>query len=387
VNAPDNILIAEETVKSYTVDAVQFEELIKKHGSPLMIIWQEKLDQQYKLFTKELPKVKPFYAVKANPYPGIIKRLAALGANFDVASAAEIKWILDLGVSPERLLFANTIKSETDIKLAQELKVQTMTYDNEAELEKIAKNCPGAKVILRIKVDNLGSIIELSLKFGADPDNAISLLRRAIDLGLDPCGLSFHVGSQCTNADTFMQALEVVSEIYYVAKGEGVHLRLLDIGGGFPIRHFPDESLPPFETMARKINSELDRLFYEDVKFIAEPGRFFAGPAGTLITQVIGKSYREDKPFYYLNDGLYQDFSGIVFDHCKYHFKTFRSGETYLSTLAGPTCDSFDTISLSEDLPALEVGDIVYVDNIGAYSSASAVSAFNGIAPAKIIMI
>ena len=138
--------------------------------------------------------------------------------------------------------------------------------------------------------------------------------------------------------------------------------------------------------MATQIRKKLKRLFDKDVKFIAEPGRYLAGPSGILITQVIGRTFRNNKNYYYLNDGIYGDFSGIVFDHCKYEFKTLKRGQKFLSTLAGPTCDSFDTISLSEDLPELDMGNVIYVKNIGAYSSASAVSNFNGFKPAKIVI-
>ncbi len=139
--------------------------------------------------------------------------------------------------------------------------------------------------------------------------------------------------------------------------------------------------------MAKTIKSEMKRLFDRDVKFMAEPGRFLVGPAGVLVTEVVGRTFRNNKNYYYLNDGIYQDFSGIVFDHCKYEFKTLRRGQKFLSTLAGPTCDSFDTISVSEELPELDVGNVIYVKSIGAYSAASAVGGFNGFPPAKVIVI
>ena len=262
-----------------------------------------------------------------------------------------------------------------------------MTFDNEPELYKIAKHAPGARVIVRIKVENVGSIVELSLKFGADAEQAVFLLRKAKGLGLYPEGVSFHVGSQCTNVGNYLHALELVAGIFKEAKAEGLTLTVLDIGGGFPIRHSDDDKHIDFETMARKIRTEMKRLFDKKTKLIAEPGRFFAGPAGVLITQVIGRTFRNNKNYYYLNDGLYGDFSGIVFDHGKYELKTLRRGQKFLSTVAGPTCDSFDTISLSEELPELEVGSVVYVKNIGAYSSASAVQSFNGFAPAKTVMV
>lgn len=360
---------------------------VKRHKSPLMLISRAALKKQYDKFKKHLPNVTPYYAIKANPHPEIIRYFIRLGAGFDVASANEMRTVLEMGASPDKIIFANTIKSVEDIAYAYKRRVKFMTFDNEAELYKIAKHCPGARVLVRIKVDNVGSTVELSLKFGADPDQAIFLLKKAKSLGLKPAGVAFHVGSQCINVDNYLKALSVSSVIFEEANQVGLELDTLDIGGGFPIRHFDDDDHVRFQDIARTIRKKMRRLFPKDTKFIAEPGRFLAGPAGTLVTQVIGRTFRNNKNYYYLNDGVYADFSGIVFDHCRYEFKALRRGQKFLCALAGPTCDSFDTISMSEDLPELEVGNVVYVKNIGAYSCASAVPAFNGFPPAKILMV
>ncbi len=360
---------------------------LKKHSTPFMLIKRSILIRQYQLFKKHLPQVQIYYAIKANPNPEIIKTFLRLNTKFDVASAAEMKTVIDLGASPDQVIFANPIKSAEDLKLARACRVKFTVFDNEPELYKIAKYCPRAKVLLRIKVANLGSIVELSLKFGADPDQATFLLKKAKQLGLTPAGICFHVGSQCTNTGNYVQALEVTSAIFKELKREGIYLNTVDIGGGFPIRHFDNDQHATFENMARAIKTEMKRLFDKDVKFMAEPGRFLVGPAGILVTEVVGRTFRNNKNYYYLNDGIYQDFSGIVFDHCKYEFKTLRRGQRFLSTLAGPTCDSFDTISASEELPELDVGNVIYVKNIGAYSAASAVAAFNGFPPAKVVVV
>ncbi|MBU1148234.1 MAG: type III PLP-dependent enzyme [Candidatus Omnitrophica bacterium] len=361
--------------------------MLKRHGSPLMLIRRSVLEKQYARFRKCLPEVTPYYAIKANPHPAIIKTFVKLGASFDVASAAEMKLVLRLGASPSKIIFANTIKSSEDIQAARRRRVRLMTFDNEPELYKIAKQHPKARVLVRIKVANEGSQVELSLKFGADPDQAFFLLRKAKALGLVPTGVSFHVGSQAKNVENYLQALEVSAKIFEEAKENSLPLKVLDIGGGFPIQHFDNESGINFERMACQIKKQMRGLFSRNVKFIAEPGRFLVGPAGILVTQVIGRTFRNNKNYYYLNDGIYADFSGMVFDHCKYQFRTLRRGPTYLSALAGPTCDSFDTLSTNEEIPELYVGDVVYVKNIGAYSSASAVPNFNGFPPAKIILV
>lgn len=361
--------------------------VMKNNRTPLMLISESALRAQYEKFKRHLSLVFPYYAIKANPHPEIIKTFIRQGAGFDVASANEMRLVLDLGASPDKIIFANTIKSTEDLAFAHKQKVRLLTFDNEPELYKIAKYCPGAKVLARIKVSNSGATVELSLKFGADPEQAIFLLKKAKSLGLQPVGVAFHVGSQCINVENYLQALNVSSEIFAEAKKIGLELTLLDIGGGFPIKHFDDDKHISFKDIAIQLRAKMKRLFAKNVKFIAEPGRLFVGPAGTLVTQVMGRTFRNNKNYYYLNDGVYGDFSGIVFDHCHYEFKTLRRGQKFLSALAGPTCDSFDTLALNVDLPELDVGNVVYVRNIGAYSSASAVPGFNGFPPAKILMV
>lgn len=361
--------------------------MLKRHRTPFMIIRRNVLKRQYGRFRKCLPDITPYYAIKANPHPGIIKTFVELGSSFDVASGTEMKHVLHLGASPGRIIFANTIKSDEDIVVARRRRVRLMTFDNEPELYKLAKYYPRAHVLVRIKVANKGSQVELSLKFGADPEHAFFLLRKARALGLKPMGVSFHVGSQSTNVENYLQALEISAGIFKEAKKNGLPLKIMDIGGGFPIQHFDNEIGINFERMACQIKQQMKALFDKNVRFIAEPGRFLVGPAGILVTQVIGRTFRNNKNYYYLNDGIYGDFSGMVFDHCRYEFRTLRRGQKFLSALAGPTCDSFDTLSMSEEMPELYVGDVVYVKNIGAYSCASATTNFNGFPPAKIILV
>lgn len=362
-------------------------QMLKKHKTPFMIIRRSALERQFTRFQKALPEVTPYYAIKANPNPKIVKTFAELGASFDVASAAELKLVMKQGVPPSKIIFANTIKSKEDIATARRRRVRLMTFDNEAELYKISEVYPRAHVLLRLRVANRGSVVQLSLKFGAEPEQGFYLLRKAKSLGLVPLGVSFHVGSQSTNVENYLQALELTANIFREAKENGMPLQIVDLGGGFPIQHFDNEIGINFERMASQIRKQMKELFPKTVRFIAEPGRFFVGPAGVLVTQVVGRTFRDNKNFYYLNDGIYQDFSGMVFDHCKYEFKTLRRGQKYMSALAGPTCDSLDTLSVSEELPELFVGDVVYVKNIGAYSSASAIPNFNGFEPAKIILV
>ncbi|MCL6465994.1 MAG: type III PLP-dependent enzyme [candidate division WOR-3 bacterium] len=359
--------------------------LAKKHGTPLFIISRTLLLAQLSRFRKLLPRVEPFYAVKANPNPEVIKLLARHGCGFDVASEPEMELVLGAGVEPERLIFANTIKRTGAIQFARHRRVNLMTFDSEYELTKIARYAPGARVLVRIKVPNVGSVVELSLKFGAEPSDAVPFLLKARKLGLEPVGIAFHVGSQCTYGNNYLEALELAKIILAEAAQKELKLTIIDIGGGFPIRHF-DSDEDWFAEMAPALNLELARLFAPEIRIIAEPGRTLIGPAAILVMSVIGKSIRNNKHWYYLDDGVYGALSGTIFDHCKYQFEAFKRGPTQLTTLAGPTCDSLDIISPAEELPELELGDLVFARNIGAYSITHATS-FNGIPPAKTVVV
>lgn len=359
--------------------------LADRYGTPLFIINRTRLLEGVARFKKLLPRVAPYYAVKANPHPEILKIFAKAKLGFDVASDGEIEAVLKTGVSPDHLIFANTIKRPRALAIAAKRGVGLMTFDSEYELVKIARYAPGARVLVRIKVPNVGSMVELSVKFGADPADAIPLLIKAHRLGLKPAGVSFHVGSQCTRVESYIEALEITSIIIEDSRLKQLPLEIVDIGGGFPIKHFRHEE-EPFIKMAPTIRKELDRLFDASIQLIAEPGRALVGPAATLVMSVAGKSIRANKHWYYLDDGLYGTLSGILFDHSKYQYRVFRKGPTQISTLAGPTCDSLDVISNTEELPELEIGDLLYVENIGAYSLASATQ-FNSLCPATVVCV
>lgn len=359
--------------------------LVKMHGTPLLVLDKRVLIEEFQRFRRLLPRVQIYYAIKSNPHPDVIKTFRDMGACYDVASEGEMRHVLSCGVSPDRIIFANTIKRPEALEFCRKTKINFVTFDNESELYKIAKHAPGCRVLARLKVSNMGSLVELSLKFGADQDQIVPMLAKAKSLGLKPEGISFHVGSQCTNWENYQRAFESAAYIMKESRARGIPFKIVDIGGGMPIRHF-DADTVTIESYGMKMRRELDRLFPKDIEIIAEPGRAMVGPAGMLITRVVGRAIRNNKNYYYLDDGVYGDFSGIVFDHCKYQFKTLKRGQTFASILAGPTCDSFDTISLNEELPELDVGDVVYCPRIGAYSCASALT-FNGIPPAKVMVI
>lgn len=371
--------------------ARKLQALAREHGTPLVVVDHEILRQNYAAFKRHLPKIQAYFAVKANAEPAIVRTLYKAGASFDVASLPEFMLVYDniKHLPPteqqdfiwDKIIYANPTKPKETLQALDRYK-PLVTYDNPGELKKIAQFAPHAGVVLRVRVPNTGSMVELSSKFGCDPGEAVDLILAAYDLGLVVEGISFHVGSQCTNFQNFVQALEISAAIMREAKSRGREIKILDIGGGFPAPY--DRHVKPFSALARKINTEIDRLFAKDIQILAEPGRFLVATAATSVARIIGKAVRDGKTCYYIDDSVYHTFSGIIFDHCQYHVKAFKKGKTEVCAVFGQTCDALDTISLSEELPSLEVEDLVYSENIGAYSSASA-TWFNGFPPAKIV--
>ena len=370
----------------------QLQKLAARHGTPLFVVDHDEIRRNYVEFKKHLPRVQAYYAVKAEPDPAIVKTLYDAGASFDVASMPEFlivhenikrlpkkqrqDWIWD------KIIYANPIKATETLEELDAYK-PLVTYDNAEEIRKIKKYAPHAGLALRIKVPNTGAMVELSSKFGAAPGEAVDLILTAERAGLAVEGLSFHVGSQTTNFENYVQAINLAANIFKEARERGhAKMNVLDIGGGFPAPY--DDSVKPFRELARKINTELDRLFPKNVEILAEPGRFMIATAAVSIVQIIGKAVRDGKICYYVNDGVYHTYSGIIFDHCHYHLKSFRKGPAQICAVFGPTCDALDVISMSETLPAdLELGELLYSENIGAYSHASS-TYFNGFPPAKV---
>ncbi|MCX5678774.1 MAG: type III PLP-dependent enzyme [Candidatus Omnitrophica bacterium] len=369
------------------------KRIAEKHGTPVFIVDHEKIRQNYREFTESLPRVQAYYAVKANSLPEIVKTLYKMGASFDVASFPEFMIVYDnIKNLPakkrqdfiwDKIIYANTIKQIETLHKLDQFK-PLVTYDNIMELRKIKIHCPHAGLCLRIRVPNTGSMVELSSKFGAHPGEAVDLILEAFKAGLVVEGISFHVGSQCNNFENYMQALQLSASIFKESESRGHKIKILDIGGGFPVRY--NNKSKSFKILAKMLNTEIERLFPEDIEILAEPGRFMIATAATLVAKVIGKAVRDGKKCYYIDDGIYHTFSGVIFDHCTYPIKAFKDGEKKVSAVFGPTCDALDTISIAEELPELEIGDLVYAENIGAYSHASS-TYFNGFPPAKVIHI
>jgi len=369
------------------------KELAQEHGTPLYVVDHAALRKNYAEFKRYLPRVQAYYAVKANPDPAIVRTLYEVGASFDVASMPEFlivhENIKDLPAKErqdfiwDKIIYANPIKANETLTELDPYK-PLVTYDNFEEIKKIRKYAPHAGLALRLRVPNTGAMVELSSKFGADSGEAVELIEAAHKAGLIVEGLSFHVGSQTTNFENYVQALNLSAGVFNEAKQRGYNLKLIDIGGGFPAPY--NSGVEPFRKLAKRINSELKRLFAANIEILAEPGRFLVATAATLVAKIIGKAERDDKRCYYIDDGVYHTFSGIIFDHCQYSIKAFKNGSKQISSVFGPTCDALDTISLAEELPDLKLGDLVYSENIGAYSHASS-TYFNGFPPAKVVHI
>ncbi len=379
------------------------EKIAQKHGTPVFIIDHEKIRENYREFREKLPDVQAYFAVKANSNPEIVKTMYKMGASFDVASLPEFMLVHDnikrLSEKKrqdfiwDKIIYANTIKPAEVLAKLNEYKI-LVTFDNIEELRKIKKHAPDVGLVLRIRVPNTGSMVELSSKFGVHPGEAVDLIAEAINLGLGIEGISFHVGSQCNNFDNYSQALNFASSIFKEAElrdyqigfidKKGDRKKILDIGGGFPVKYTSD--VKSFSALSEKLNSEIKRLFPNgDIQVVAEPGRFIVATACTLVTKIVGKAVRDGKTCYYLDDGVYHTFSGQVFDHQHYPLHSFKDGKKKVCATFGPTCDAFDTISLADELPEdLQIDDLLYAEDIGAYTIAST-TYFNGFPPPKVV--
>ncbi|MFW9828397.1 MAG: type III PLP-dependent enzyme [Candidatus Thorarchaeota archaeon] len=375
------------------IDKSTLLDIVNKNGTPLIVIDHNLIRSNYYKFCNNLPNVKPFYAIKANPEPKIVETLHKEGAGFDVASWEEFMIVYDAieGTHDdkkvfinEKVIYANPVKRIDSLKKLDEYSIR-MTFDNYIEIDKISKYCKNSRLILRVDVPNTGSVVELSTKFGANPKICLDLIKYAKKAGIDVEGLSFHVGSQCSNFDNYIQAFHIARNIFEQAEEIGHSLTFLDIGGGFPVPY--DENVPSFESLTKIISKNISHYFNSPkMKIIAEPGRFFVATTAIAIVEINGKAIRNDKVYYYVNDGVYNTFSGTIFDHIQYHFKAFKEGILKESAVVGPTCDALDKISLNENLPDLDIEDLLYSENVGAYTNASATH-FNGFPPAKVVHI
>ena len=356
---------------------------------PCLVVDLDIVRENYRAFAKALPDSRIFYAVKANPAPELLALLASLGSCFDTASVAEIEMVLAAGATAERISFGNTIKKERDIGRAHALGVRLFAVDCKAEVEKIARAAPGAKVFCQFLFGCAGAEWPLSRKFGCDPEMAVDVLDHAQRLGLDPCGVSFHVGSQQRRTAAWDEALKSAAAIFRACADRGINLSMVNLGGGFPTRYLRE--VPAVEAYGRSIFRALRRHFGNRIpETIIEPGRGMVGDAGVIEAEVVlvsKKSEHDRTRWVYLDIGKFGGLAETMDESIRYAIRTPHDGdEVGPCVLAGPTCDSADVLYEKRpyDLPiSIEIGDKVLIEGTGAYTATYAAVAFNGFAPLR----
>lgn len=360
-----------------------------KDTEPFLVVDVDVIEHNYRELRRLLPIARVYYAIKANPAPEILRRLQKLGSNFDTASANEIGMCLAQGVTADRISFGNTIKKARDIAWAFEKGVRLYAFDSLCELEKLAKLAPGSQVFCRVLMECEGAEWPLSKKFGCAPRMAADLLVKARELGLDPYGISFHVGSQQTDLNQWDKAVAQVAQMFTVLQQNDVDLRMINLGGGFPARYRSD--IPMLEAYAQAISNAMTAHFGNNLPdMIIEPGRGLVGDAGVIQAEVVlisEKDYGEDRRWVYLDIGKFSGLAETMDEAIKYRIVTPRDGgPTGPVSLAGPSCDSADILyeKAEYQMPlALEVGDKIQILSTGAYTTTYSSVAFNGFPPLK----
>jgi ornithine decarboxylase len=348
-------------------------------AAPYLALDLEVVEAAYVRLRRALPELAVHYAVKCNPEPAVLARLAALGAGFEIASLAELELLVELGVDPGRVLSSNPVKGPAQIAGASRLGVDRFAADSRCELAKLAAAAPGARVYVRLDAADPASRVPLAGKFGIDPESAVALLLEARSLGLVPHGLTFHVGSQAVDPGAYARAIALAGSVMRAASAQGVRLELLDIGGGLPARYV--EPVPSIEVFGRVISRALATLPYP-VAAVCEPGRALVAEAGVMATTVIGVADRHGTRWVHLDVGAFNGMMETLETRRELVFPLAwspgRSRRLVPCAVTGPSCDSEDTLFLDVLLPDdLGVDDRLYIRTAGAYTTAYA-SRFNG---------
>jgi ornithine decarboxylase len=365
----------------------------RKDEGPCLVVDLEVVRGNYRAFANALPDTRVFYAVKANPSPEVLTLLAGLGSCFDTASIAEIEMVLAAGATPDRISYGNTIKKERDIARAFAMGVRLFAVDCKAEVEKIARAAPGARVFCRFLFDCAGAEWPLSRKFGCDAAMAADVLEHAQGLGLEAHGVSFHVGSQQRRTQAWDLALKSAAAIFRACAERGIQLTMVNLGGGFPTKYLKE--VPAIKTYGNSIFRALRKHFGNAIpETIIEPGRGMVGNAGIIEAEVVlvsKKSEADQIRWVYLDIGKFGGLAETMDESIRYPIRTPRDGgEAGPCVLAGPTCDSMDVLyeKTPYELPvSLEIGDKVLIEGTGAYTATYASVGFNGFAPLKAFHI
>jgi ornithine decarboxylase len=354
--------------------------------TPFLLIDKDKVREKTTMIGRNIKNSKVFYAVKANPDIEILRFLNGLNLGFEIASEGELEILSSIGVEPSRIISSNPVKSLKFLKIAASYQVNHFSFDSMDEVDKIAKFIPDCNVYIRLSVPNEGSEWPLSKKFGVEIDDAVSLLSYAQDRGLNPVGITFHVGSQCTNIYNWNIALDKAKTLWDISRKKGLKLRLLNIGGGYPIKY--TKNVVSIEAIEKNVNNLIFERFPEDIEIHIEPGRAVVGDAGIFVSTVIGKAVRGDEDWVYIDvgvfNGLMESVGGIKYSYIVEGYKQARSRKQW--TIAGPSCDSFDVIDKNVSLPEPQVGNLMLILSSGAYTVSYA-SEFNGFSIPKTILI
>lgn len=361
------------------------EQLAAQFGAPLMVLDCEAIRRQYHALKNALPGVILHFALKPLPLAAVVRTLLEEGASFDLATSGEVDLVASQGVPSERTIHTHPIKRDSDIRDALAYGCTVFVVDNINELEKFIAYKDQAEILVRLSFRNKDAFADLSKKFGCSPEAAIDIISYAQKLGIRIKGLSFHVGSQSPNPTKYVEAINASAKVIAKVSELGLPaLSTLDIGGGFPVPYSAD--VLPIDVFCAPINQALAQL-PETMQIIAEPGRFIVASSVTSVASVMGQAQREGKTWYYLDDGIYGSFSGLMFDEAAYPIDSAKQeGERFESVLAGPTCDSIDVVSESIMLPKLNNGDLIISRMMGAYTLATATD-FNFFKRAEVIVL
>lgn len=356
-------------------------------ATPCLVLDVDRVEENFRALSHALPLARIYYAVKANPAAPVLERLVNLGSAFDAASFEEIEACLQAGARPEAISYGNTIKKASAIRRAHEAGISMYAFDSAEELEKLARHAPGSRVYCRILVGNEGADWPLSRKFGTTVERARELMLAAGKMGLDPYGLSFHVGSQQTSTASYEAAIGRVAMLFTDLTEAGVKLRMLNLGGGFPTRY--RDEVPGIDRFADAIMRAMTRHFGNALPEMAiEPGRFIVGDAGVVSSEVVLVCRRDPADpvrWVYLDIGRFGGLAETEGEAIKYRISTPHDGaEAGPVTVAGPTCDGADVMyeKANYRLPlALTCGDRIELHATGAYVTTYASQGFNGFAP------
>lgn len=357
--------------------------LEKGYDKPFLLVDTNIIRQKVRRFKAAMTRVQPHYAAKANPDPRVLRTLIEEGAGFEIASIAELDLLLNLGVPAAEIFYSNPMKSRAYLEYAASKGVEWYVLDSIEELQKISSIKADAKMYLRIDTPNIGSDWPLAGKFGTHLADISEIIQEAARLNADLAGVTFHVGSQCRNPQNWRVGIERAKNVFAEMRCAGLNPRLLNIGGGYPVRHV--KPIPSIEVIADVVNAAIADL-PADMRIMAEPGRYLVSDAACFVCRVVGTATRNSKRWIYWDAGM---FGGIIeiTEGLRYEILTDRKGSNIPWSIAGPTCDSVDILAHDEMLPRdLQEGDFIYIPNAGAYTTAYA-SNFNGFPLPDVVVI